>query len=103
MQVHLGVDRTAFHMQGSPGGIYAVFTEHELFSDWKEDEFRANARILQLGLVTWWSQKVQELREEAPNKGNACMDATVHHRTLLCQDGQGHAAKQLGLGTPLAQ
>ena len=64
-------------MQSSPGGIYAVFTEYELFSDWSEDELRANARILQLGLMTWRSEKIQELQEEARSKGKACMEATI--------------------------
>ena len=73
----LEVESTAFDMQDSPGGIYAMFTEYEPFNDWSEDELRANARILQLGLMTWRSQKVQELQREAHSKGKACMEATI--------------------------
>ena len=73
----LEVDRTAFDMQDSPGGIYAVGA-NELFSDWSEDELRTNARILQLGLMEWQrrSQKIQELLEEA-RTGKACMEAPI--------------------------
>ena len=73
----LASDRTAFDMKGCPGGIYTVFTDYERFTDWSEDMLEASARTLQLGLMSWRSQKIQELQTEARSKGKACMEAYV--------------------------